>query len=116
MLYLESGHFLGKLLLRQKDSEGARELLRPLWEYQAGLPEEKRVRLWCGELYGQSLLQCKQYKLAKEKLESIKCAQLAFFGERSPEGDHVMELLKRVCKKLDEKRQRRGGCILRRCN
>ena len=33
MLYLESGHLLRKLLLRQDNSEAARELLCPLWDY-----------------------------------------------------------------------------------
>ena len=98
MLYLESGHLLGKLLLRQEDSEGARELLCSLWDYQAGLPEERIVHLRCGQLYGQRLLQCRQYEPVKKVLELVKRAQPGIFGQRSTEGDQVTEMLKEACK------------------
>ena len=109
MLYLESGYLLGKLLLREKNSEGARELLGPLWNYQAGTPEEQRVRLRCGQLYGQSLLDCGQYEPAEMVLDSIKRDQLEMFGETSPEGDQITELLKQVRKnRAKQKPQKRA--------
>ena len=116
VLYLESGHLLGKLLLRQGDSEGARELLCPLWGYQVGLPEEKRVHLRCGQLYGQSLLQCRQYRSAKGVLESVERAVPGVFGEDSPEGDEVTRVLQRARRGPREIYQRRPGRILRRFN
>ena len=119
MLYLESGHLLGKLLLRQEDSERARSarvVLSPLWDYQAGLPEERIFHLRCGQLYGQSFLECRQYKSAKGVLESVERDQPGFFREDSPEVDQVRKLLKQVRDKPKEKPQRRRGCFLRRSN
>ena len=107
---------MGKLLLRHGDSEGARELLCPLWGYQVGQPEEKRVHLRCGQLYGQSLLQCRQYRSAKGVLESVERAIPGVFGEDSPEGDEVTRLLQRARRGPREMYQRRPGCILRRSN
>ena len=119
MLYLESGHLLGKLSLRQEDSErvrSARAVLFPLSDYQAGLPDEKIVHLWCGQLYGRSFLECRQYKSAKEVLEPVERDQPGIFREDSPEADQVRKLLKHVRNKPKEKPQRRRGCFLRRSN
>ena len=116
MLYLESGHLLGKLLLNQRNWEGAGEVLRLLWDYQADLLEEQRIRLWCGQLYGQSLLRRNQHRLAKEVLESVELAQRAqpdIFGEGSTEGEQFAESLRRVSREMNAPPQGRRGRILR---
>ena len=102
ILYLESGHLLGKSLLKQGKSKEAREILHRVWHYQAELPEEIRIRLRCGRLYGQSLLRCNQYSSAKKILESVELAQRAqpdIFGEGSTEGEQVGRLLRQVCRR-----------------
>ena len=118
MLYLESGHLLGNLLLNRRDWEGAGEVLRLLWDYQADLLEEKRIRLWCGQLYSQSLLRRNRYRLAKKVLESVEhaqCAQPDIFGEGSTESERVAGLLRQVSRALKNVPQKRSGCILRQC-
>ena len=115
-LYLESGHLFGKLLINQRNWEGAGEVLCFLWDYQADLLEEKRIRLWCGQLYCQSLLRCNRYSPAKTVLESIELAQRVqpdIFGEESTEGQQFAESLRRVSREINGVPQGRRGRILR---
>ena len=119
MLYLESGHLLGKLLINQRNWEGAREVLHSLWDYQADLLEEKRIRLSCGQLYCQSLLRSDRYSLAKKVLRSVELAQHAqpdIFGEGSTEGEQFAESLGRVSREVNaaSRKQRRPGLRQRR--
>ena len=115
MLFLESGHLLGKLLIHQSNWVEARQVLRSLWNYRADLLEERRLHLCCGQLYSESLMGLKQYGDAKKMLESVEHAQRAqpdVFGEGSTESQQVAGLLKKVNKALKNVSQKRGKCIL----
>lgn len=93
-------------------------MLRSLWNYPAALLEVKRIRLWCRQLYGESLIGLREYGDAKKMLESVEHDQRAqpdVFGEGSTESVQVARLLRRVNKALKSVPQKRGGCILRRC-
>ena len=115
MLFLESGHLLGKLLIHQSNWVEAGQVLHSLWNYQADLLEERRLHLCCGQLYSESLIGLKRYGDAKKMLESVEHAQRAqpdVFGEGSTESQQVAGLLKKVNKALKNVSQKRGKCIL----
>ena len=120
MLYLESGHSLGKRYLNLPNSrllnlKKARDVLSLMWNYQANLLEEKRIRLRSGQLYGQSLFELHQYSLAKKILEDVEHDQRAqpdVFGEGSTESDQVAGLLGQVKRAI--KPQKQSKCMLRR--
>ena len=73
--YLESAQLYGSLLLKVERPEDAGSVLRLAWACQPGSPDEQKLRLKCGHLYGQALAGRNKYTAAKRILEVVAADQ-----------------------------------------
>ena len=69
--YLDIGYLSGLLLEKDEKLEDAESILRSVWEDQAVVAEEQKVRLSCGHLIGQILKKRRKYSEAKKILEAV---------------------------------------------
>lgn len=107
LLYLESGHWYGKLLLQEQKCREAQEPLRMLWAHQPGSAKENEIRLRCGYLFGQSLFEDQKYTEAKDVLESVANDQRGVVAAGSSEVLDVSRLLGQVHEKIAEATQKK---------
>ena len=90
--YLESAQLYGSLLLEVGRYEDAGSVLHWAWECQPGNPQEQKLRLKCGHLFGQALAGRHKYSTAKRTLEAVA----ATLTPGSPELKETRQLLEDV--------------------
>ena len=106
--YLDSGYLYGSLLERDGKLEDAESILRSLWEDEAVMTEDQKVRWRCGYLTGQILIKRRKHSEAKKILEAVLGAQQAGsagFDELRETGKLLEEAVNKP-KKEKEKRKR----------
>ncbi len=100
--YLKSGHLFGSLLARMTEFPQAELILEPLWTHQSSGSDEERIRLMCGDLYGQCLFRQQKLTDARETLESVILGQRIRLPAGDPQIAETAELLQKVNDKIKE--------------
>ena len=100
LFYLESGRLVGHLLLKVNNLPEAEAVLGSLWDHQPKGPEEDRMRLICGTLYGQCLFIQQKYPDARNVLEIVADVQGPPAGDPKVAETHA--LLRDVDDKIKE--------------
>ena len=106
--YLDSARLYGSLFMKGNKILEAEEILKSMWEQRTQGTEEKKMRVRCGHLYGQALVNRKKHSNAKKILELVADAQ----GEVSARADEVEEtrkLLGEVQQKIEKERKKRSS-------
>ena len=112
--YVDSGYLYGSLLIKDGKLEDAESILRSVWEDEAVVTEDQKVRLECGHLIGQTLFVRHKYSEAKKILEAVMEAQetaSAGIHERLETRRLHAEAVKKL-KKAKEKRKRTSGWLV----
>ncbi|KAM0803963.1 hypothetical protein BDR22DRAFT_704146 [Usnea florida] len=109
--YLESAQLYGSLLLKAERYEVAESVLRSAWECQPGNPEEQKLRLKCGPLYGQALYGQAlagrhKYAAVKKVLETVAEDQKGILPTGCSELTETRRLLEDVVRQ--EKARKKG--------
>ena len=96
LAYLDSGRLCGSLLLQVQNFAKAERTLKSVWEHQAEGTEERKMRLKCGYLYGQALVNRQKYPDAKRVLDAVAADQEAIHPAGVSEIAETRQLLQQV--------------------
>lgn len=109
--YLDSARMCGSLLLEDNKSLEAEEILKSGWEQQTHGIEEQKMRLKCGHLYGQMLLNRKSYADAEKILEAVTRTQeeLSVGADEVSESHKLLEEAHRLKKEKEKERRKRAS-------
>ena len=104
--YVNSGYLYSSLLEKAGKLKDAEGILRSLWENEAVLIEDQKVRWACGHLIGQILIKRRKHSEAKKILEEVVQAQEAGFAGIL-EVTETRGLIKEAVNKLKKEKGRR---------